>query len=515
MKKFQITTVAFTTLIAAAAFWPTTEPSIADEAMKMAQHSHTGLPSPLPITPDDMTRRERFPYEPQTPTYPVIGAAWYANPDYTKTLSNESPQIGDGTLPHGGLAPAITAGKEPPIIPSNFSRVGWKFSGGTFNHVPSTEEKFRTHCNYSHHAWEDPILYPNRRGPYGNSHLHTFFGNTEMGADSTYQTLRTTGGSTCAGGPINRSGYWYPSVLKDNAIGDGKTMIVKPNMAVVYYVVGKGAGPLAHRFPRGFQYISGFDLGDPTLSARAAELTAARAASVAGGGYDGPNAYEELTNSQNGVNGFLGWKCESSIGGNHPNAVRVPGWTGSYQPYLKNDDGTPTMICPTGEMIGFVTNTQTCWDGVNLWSPNGRSHVRYPFRNNSGRSNLCPTGWFRLPSFQLIIWFSQDGEDDTKNWYFSSDRVPGGTTYKNGETGHSDWYGAWDWEEMTAWMVNCTGITTETQTGNPQECDNSTLGDGNRLLISTAAPDGTRNPQVSLTELPADNTRFDVMPENR
>jgi hypothetical protein len=498
MKKFQITSTALTALIAVATFWPSAEYSLADEAVKMAQagrdHRQHGMPSPKPITPDDMTRRERFPFVPQTATYPTLYVGppnWYTDHG---TAGANSPVYGDGSNRRGGTPPAITQGKEPPDIPSNFNQTGWTQVGSSYNHIPATEPKFRMHCNYSHHAWEDPILYPNRRGPYGNSHLHTFFGNTKMGADSTYQSLRTTGESTCTGGKLNRSGYWYPSVLKDDAIGDGKTMIVKPNFAVVYYVETLQTFDQAVRFPRGFQYITGFDLSNPSTGKDAtheAEIAAANTASVAAGGY---SDWQERTIAQNGVNGFLGWKCEATNGGTQPGAFPVSGYTGIQQPYLRNADGTPTMVCPIGEMIGFVTVTPQCWDGVNLWAPNGRSHTRHTIRNGSGRQDMCPTGWYRLPDFQLIIWFTHNGSSDYKEWYFSSDRVPGGTTFLNGQTGHSDWYGAWDYTIMSSWMKNCNGITFEDGTGgNEQECDSSTIGDGeiaNQWLCCTR-----RNPQ--------------------
>ena len=53
---------------------------------------------------------------------------------------------------------------------------------------------------------DDPIVYP---GQAGASHLHQFWGNLGANANSNYQSLRTTGQSTCdnrgTNTPLNRS----------------------------------------------------------------------------------------------------------------------------------------------------------------------------------------------------------------------------------------------------------------------------------------------------------------------
>ena len=64
-----------------------------------------------------------------------------------------------------------------------------------------TPGEVRLTCGTSHHAYDDPIVYPRQPGV---SHLHTFFGNTLADADSTYESLRGSGDSTCAGGPLKR-----------------------------------------------------------------------------------------------------------------------------------------------------------------------------------------------------------------------------------------------------------------------------------------------------------------------
>jgi hypothetical protein len=81
-------------------------------------------------------------------------------------------------------------------------------------------------CEFSHLATYDPIVDP------GNDrfmHLHMFFGNTAVGHNSTYQSLRSSGDSTCDGGPLNRTAYWMPAVF------DEHDQVVVPDYFELYY----------------------------------------------------------------------------------------------------------------------------------------------------------------------------------------------------------------------------------------------------------------------------------------
>ena len=89
---------------------------------------------------------------------------------------------------------------------------------------------FRTVCEFSHMAFDDPIVYP---GQPGKSHLHVFFGNTGTSANSTAASIANTGNSTCRGGTINRSGYWAPAMIDTR---DGTP--VTPQSMVIYYKTG-------------------------------------------------------------------------------------------------------------------------------------------------------------------------------------------------------------------------------------------------------------------------------------
>jgi hypothetical protein len=211
---------------------------------------------------------------------------------------------------------------------------------------PSTASEpsgnFRTICNFSHLAYDDPIVFP---GQPGASHLHMFFGNTGANANSTYDTLRTTGDSTCQGGPLNRSSYWAPAVINT----DGKAVI--PDFATLYY---KGFGtttsiPQIQQFPAGLKMIAGFNMASPTDATH------------------------------------FDWYCEV---------------TQNKQQTIPN--------CPTGEHVGVVIRFPTCWDGVHLDSANHRSHMAYSVGNDfSGICPADHP--VQLPQFTMGFWFPNDG----------------------------------------------------------------------------------------------------------
>jgi hypothetical protein len=95
---------------------------------------------------------------------------------------------------------------------------------------PDDVSGFRFMCKPGQVSRDDPVVYP---GQPGASHLHQFWGNTGTNANSTYQSLRTTGQSTCdnrgSNIALNRSAYWMPAML------DGAGNVVEPDMINTYY----------------------------------------------------------------------------------------------------------------------------------------------------------------------------------------------------------------------------------------------------------------------------------------
>jgi len=307
--------------------------------------------------------------------------------------------------------------------------------------APDVVGAFRFLCNVSHLAYDDPIVYP---GQPGKSHLHQFFGNTGANAYSTYESLRTTGGSTC-GNMLNRSGYWTPAML------DGKGGVVKPDWIIVYYKRRPSTDPYCQKqgiacvnLPRGLRYVFGYDMLNP-------------AAAPTGATYfncDGPTA--------------------------------VPGWYPDIVAAAPN--------CPNGNRLGAVIRSPSCWDGKNLDSPDHRSHVSYASYGDWGYLKCDAAHPYVLPEFTMGIWYTVDDNLDrsgtwtstTSTWHLSSDEMPG-MMMRPGSTFHSDWFGAWDDTIMAKWSGNCIEKLLT--------CNSGDLGNGQQL-VPFAGFNMSANPRV-------------------
>jgi hypothetical protein len=171
---------------------------------------------------------------------------------------------------------------------------------------------FRTTCRFSHMRHDDPIVHPEQAGA---SHLHAFFGNTEADAFSTADSLARSGNSTCRGGIVNRSSYWVPALLNDDA------QPLTPEPAQFYYKSGyDGIAPQdIEPFPQGLRIIA----GDP--QARSAQANA-------------------------------GWRCEGS----------------DSEP----SGGIPT--CAPGRLLVMHVSFPQCWNGRDTDSEDHRRHMAYP-----------------------------------------------------------------------------------------------------------------------------------------
>ena len=98
--------------------------------------------------------------------------------------------------------------------------------------------------------FDDPIVYPGRPGA---AHLHVFFGNTGIDANSTVSSLMNSGNSTCRGGTLNRSSYWFPAMY-DSQSGEVQT----PDDGIFYYKTGYNMDATTIRpMPAGLRMIAG------------------------------------------------------------------------------------------------------------------------------------------------------------------------------------------------------------------------------------------------------------------
>jgi hypothetical protein len=255
---------------------------------------------------------------------------------------------------------------------------------------------FRLGCFYSHMNFDDPIVYP---GQTGVSHLHVFFGNTDVNAASTSDSIASSGNSTCSGGTLNRSAYWVPAMVDAT---DGTP--ITPSAILVYYKTGYGGVTPASvvAVPAGLHMIAG--------SAKA------------------------TTASTDGVGRF------SCVGGN----VGV-GWQNSI----------PTT-CNQGNSLIMEVNFPQCWDGANLDSPDHKSHMSYP--TGTG----CPSAYpVALPAISYEVYYDLSAVNlaHMVNWRLSSDNYA--ATSPAGYSAHGDYMYGWDKATMQTFITHCDDASVD------------------------------------------------------
>ena len=344
----------------------------------------------------------------------VIGAA--ADPFVTLS-SNPTPNPAPSPAP----IPAPVAATQSSLLPfiDNAKIPAPEGGFNTARIMPATVApsqntdgtgQFRFTCDFSHMSYDDPIVFP---GKQGAAHLHAFFGNTGINYASTQQSIETTGGSTCAGGTANRTGYWVPAVIDTK---DGTP--IKPSSILVYYKSGTIEGKIVQPFPAGLRMIAG-DMKSSAPQER------------------------------------VGWGCSAPPPGEERSFVNIP------------------ASCPVGWTVKVVINFPECWDGVNLDSPDHKSHMSYLVWNNDKRIVECPTTHpVLVPQISEMIQYKVVEEGSTARWRLASDNyskdLPGGYSI------HADWFNGWDPRVQDIWVKNCLQAK--------RDCHAFLLGDGTTLF---------------------------------
>ena len=100
-------------------------------------------------------------------------------------------------------------------------------------------------CGFVRYRHVDPIVYPGMRQM---SHLHAFFGNKHVTADSTYRSLRRA--HTSCRLRADRAAYWIPAAFADGAR-------VTPTTVSFYYRSRTYPLKAVRPFPRGLKMIAG------------------------------------------------------------------------------------------------------------------------------------------------------------------------------------------------------------------------------------------------------------------
>jgi hypothetical protein len=294
-----------------------------------------------------------------------------------------------------------------------------------FQVLPTTERPadsdtgaFRTACEFAKMGRIDPIVYP---GTVGQSHLHTFFGNTAVNENSTTDSLLAFGNSTCRGGIANRSAYWVPTMV-DTATGNP----VAPDLINVYYKSGVFTGDkLSRGIPQGLRMVA----GNP--------------AAVGPRKDSDPFAYR--------------YKC---IGGaNNEN----------------NKYGYEIPNCDLGASVWQELFFPQCWDGVNLDSPDHKSHMSYPVAVPDPSSTkgwqmpVCPASHpVVLPEISFNVVYTAKTRDAALKWRLASDNYD--PAKPGGYSSHGDWFNGWRHDVSEAWFQNCLVAK--------KDCHSHLLGDG-------------------------------------
>jgi hypothetical protein len=349
----------------------------------------------------------------------------------TKVAMTVAAMDSSTTTGSGVTAAAITA------IADNFNTADGLATNDWVTPQSPDTGNFRMICGAGQLSYDDPIVYP---GQPGKSHLHQFYGNLGADANSTYESLRTTGRSTCgdpsSDAPVNRSGYWMPAML------DGAGNVVRPEYVAIYYkrapanapectpgnaaFIGKCVG-----IPTGLRYITGYNM-------QAANMGDAH-----------PFFYCQ----------------DSDLGG----AKAVSG-------ALQNDIPSVIPLCPVGARLTLNIGGPDCWDGVNLDTPDHRSHMAhgaYVWDATTNQSHYrCDTAHpYHIPQMTLMAFYVTDGNFQAGKWHLSSDEMmpsaPAGSTF------HADYWEAWSPTVRQTWEQYCTN--------GGLQCAGGDLGNGTRI----------------------------------
>jgi hypothetical protein len=259
-------------------------------------------------------------------------------------------------------------------------------------------------------------VYP---GLANKSHLHTFFGNTGINPSSTGDSLLAAGNSTCRGGTINRSSYWVPSMI-DTRTGNPLAPMFESNF---YYKTGYALPPSAiTEVPVGLRMIAGDASGNPSKPSGA--------------------------------------------------AIYACVWNGG------NSNWSPTIPtdCPGGNGSWLIMGIDfpQCWDGVNLDSPDHKSHMTNPVNVKANNSGNCPaTHPVALPQIAYQILYEVKVTGETKYWRLASDNYD--NTKPAGYSGHGDYMMAWKPEIVKVWTAKCDNAQ--------KDCHSHLLGDGRQMVI--------------------------------
>jgi hypothetical protein len=351
--------------------------------------------------------------------------------------------------PLGGYVKSPTLAGAPDLVANFPVEEGLKPSWGT-GAIPGLygagEGAFRLTCGGEGPlVYDDPLVLP---GKPGASHLHFFWGQMNINANSTASTLASSvGNDNCNYGPktLNRSAYWAPALI--NAAGQA----LKTDWIAVYY---KEPMATSSRCTPGSKNFQGICVGLP-----------------------------------NQIRLLFGWDYSK------PDApVQGASWycTGGTNLHYKNLDDIFNSGCKAGDTLVADLLAPNCWDGKNLDSPDHRSHTAYGSYGSWGYYKCPATHPYVIPQNESkLAWtvtadMYEKGADGKihSRLHLASDHMKPGA--KPGETLHSDYIESWVGKVKKMWQDNCINKGLD--------CSGGDLGNGLQLIGASKPSYGWINP---------------------
>jgi hypothetical protein len=321
----------------------------------------------------------------------------------------------------------------------------------TNEEIGSEEGAFRGNCFPTHNAYSDPIVYPGFPGK--SPHLHTNFGNRQGLTITSYAERRTVGLSSCYN-VLWRSAYWVTAMIRYKA--DGTRDVRMPYQVDIYYKrPGKN---MAQCIP-----------GTPTYIGRCVALP---------NGMVGIAGYDMLSGTS--PSGQISFNCiiytnQNSGGYGGPTKTNIVDAAGSCPAFPGTDTGVK-------KVLNWRITFPSCWNGVDLDSPNHRSHLADMFYHPETGRLACPaTHPYHMWRYTAQFKYEMDSHLPTDGvwysgrpgWYLDSDRMHGVVMKKPGTTAHFDLADALSPYMKRHIEDNCIDRVLS--------CNNADLGNGQRL----------------------------------
>ncbi|AKS43038.1 DUF1996 domain-containing protein [Wenzhouxiangella marina] len=322
----------------------------------------------------------------------------------------------------------------------------------------------RINCDFSHAAYDDPLLFP---GQPGAAHYHKFYGYTgtdaQLHAEALYAPVPEGATvSTCQGNQLNRSAYWIPALLAPLYDESGARVIDEdgePAWQVVDAVVG--GDDVAHEI---FYYSAAVDELH-TIVAPPPGLSI-----IAGTGSANSADPQDMAIAR--------WHCQSWEATDAGNP--------DFRPYIPE--------CTAPDRVRMDLFFPSCWNGVDLDSPDHKSHMAYP--EQVGGLMVCPESHpVPLPRVSYHYAFPVRPENadpasrSSRGWRLASDMYTVSDNEPGGYSLHGDWINGWHVEVMDEIVRGCIQGALDCHDGNlanGYRLSGTSEGIQNRLPIENA-----------------------------